>query len=285
MGTGELSGEGVILLGPGRDQRPQRSVGGKDAMVTVTVDAGRRENLGQAVQELQGREAQGGAAGEVGPWEEVEDLIGTVVDQVEAVEGEGRPSTIPDEPFEAFAVGGLDTDAGVKAEPATVIPAEHLLGVVGLQEAVTTEVAEHPTSHGVLEALQELVGEGGGFVEAKAGFRMRRILSRVTLHLLEEPVHDAEMIVKVRVQRRAETMEEADGSEGGGAWSCWTGLPESGLEGPKENMKDGAGGSGSVMKVGAQALGDGQDPLAHRDVGKDVVHQMGRGLGHALGVL
>jgi hypothetical protein len=31
------------------------------------------------------------------------------------------------------------------------------------------------------------VGEGGGFVEAGAGFRMRRILSRVTLNLLEEP--------------------------------------------------------------------------------------------------
>ena len=32
-------------------------------------------------------------------------------------------------------------------------------------------------------------------------------------------------------------------------------------------MKDGAGGPGSVVEVGAQALGDGQDPLAHRDIG------------------
>ena len=38
--TGSLSGEGVILLGPGRDQRPQRSVGGEDPVVAVTVDAG-----------------------------------------------------------------------------------------------------------------------------------------------------------------------------------------------------------------------------------------------------
>ena len=61
-------------------------------MVAVTVDAGRGEDLGQAVQELQGGETQGGAAGEVGRWEEVEDLVGTIADQVESVEGEGRPS-------------------------------------------------------------------------------------------------------------------------------------------------------------------------------------------------
>jgi len=47
--TGELSGEGVVLLGPGRDQGPQRCVGGENAVVAVTVDAGRGENLGQAV--------------------------------------------------------------------------------------------------------------------------------------------------------------------------------------------------------------------------------------------
>ncbi len=35
-------------------------------MVTVTVDAGRREDLGEAIQELQGRETEGGAAGGIG---------------------------------------------------------------------------------------------------------------------------------------------------------------------------------------------------------------------------
>jgi hypothetical protein len=54
--------------------------------------------------------------------------------------------------------------------------------------------------------------------------------------------------------------------------------------GPKENVKDGAGGSGPVMEEGPEAFGDGQHPLAHRDVGKDVIHQVGSGLGHALGV-
>ena len=51
--TGELSGEGVVLLGPGRDQRSERSVGREDPVVAVAMDAGRGEDLGQAVQELQ----------------------------------------------------------------------------------------------------------------------------------------------------------------------------------------------------------------------------------------
>jgi hypothetical protein len=102
-----------------------------------------------------------------------------------------------DEPLEAGAVGGLDTDAGVQAEPTAVIPGQHVLGVVGLQEAVAAEVPQHPFSHSVLEALQELVGEGGGFVEAEAGFWIGRILIRVILDPMEEPVHDAQMKMEV----------------------------------------------------------------------------------------
>ena len=55
--------------------------------------------------------------------------------------------------LEAFAVGGLKADAPIEAKTAAVIPAEHVLGVMGFQEAVAGEVSEHPFSHGVLEAL------------------------------------------------------------------------------------------------------------------------------------
>lgn len=37
-----------------------------------------------------------------------------------------------------------------------------------------------------------------------------RILSRVTLHLLEEPVHDAQVVVVVRIEARAEAMQETE---------------------------------------------------------------------------
>jgi hypothetical protein len=38
------------------------------------------------------------------------------------------------------------------------------------------------------------------------------------------------------------------------------------------------------MKEGPEAFGNGEHELAHRHVRNDVVHQVGGGLGHALGV-
>ena len=136
---GCVDGEGIVLPGLGRDQRPQRSVGGEGPMVPVAVDAGWGEDFGQPIQKLQSREAQGGAAGGVGLRQEVEDLVRAAADQVEPVEGKGGPGTIPDQALEADSVGGLDADVGVETEPTAVIPAEHVLGVVGLQEALAPE--------------------------------------------------------------------------------------------------------------------------------------------------
>jgi hypothetical protein len=79
-----------------------------------------------------------------------------------------------------------------------VLPGEHVFGVVGLQEAAAAKVAEDPGAKGVLETLQELVGEGGGFVETDLGFRIGWVSIRIILawtDRLEEPVHDAYMVV------------------------------------------------------------------------------------------
>lgn len=50
---GLRSGEDVVLVGPGRDERPQGSVGGEDAVVTVAVDAGRGKDGRETVEELE----------------------------------------------------------------------------------------------------------------------------------------------------------------------------------------------------------------------------------------
>jgi len=62
IGARELSGEGVVLLGPGCDPRPQGSVGSKDAVVAVTMNAGWREDRGQPVEKFESGEAERGAA-------------------------------------------------------------------------------------------------------------------------------------------------------------------------------------------------------------------------------
>ncbi len=48
-------------------------------------------------------------------------------------------------------------------------------------------------------------------------------------------------------------------------------------------MQHGTGGPGPEVEVGSQTLGEGEHKLSHRDVGEDVVHHMGGGLGHGAG--
>jgi hypothetical protein len=45
---------------------------------------------------------------------------------------------------------GLDADAGIETESAAVIPCEHVLGVMGLEQTVATAVTKHPGADGVL---------------------------------------------------------------------------------------------------------------------------------------
>ena len=61
-------------------------------------------------------------------------------------------------------------------------------------------MAEHSASDGVLEAFQELVGEGRGFVETEGFGLDSRILASITLDPLEEPVHYAQMEMVVRIE-------------------------------------------------------------------------------------
>jgi hypothetical protein len=46
-----------------------------------------------------------------------------------------------------------------------VIPGEHILGFVGLQDPLAPNVAKDPLSDRMLEALQEMGSKSGGFVE------------------------------------------------------------------------------------------------------------------------
>ena len=63
----DQDGGGVVLPGPCGDKGSQGGIGGEDAVVAVAVNAGRREEVGDAVEELGGGESEGGA----GLWDRV----------------------------------------------------------------------------------------------------------------------------------------------------------------------------------------------------------------------
>jgi hypothetical protein len=256
-------------------------------MVAVAVDPGWGKDGGQTVQKLQGRKPEGGAARWIGRGKDVEDLVGASADEVQPFQREGRPCTVADQAFEAGTVGGLNPDAAIQTEASAVFPAEHVQGVVGLQEALAAKMPEDPGTDRMLEAFPEFMGEGCSFVEAEVGGWFATwvpgLWIQIGLDPLKEPVHHAQVEMVVWVQRRAETMQEAHGADGGRIWSGGAGLPEGGLKSPEQDVQHGRGGPGPVVQEGPQAFGDREHPLAHGHVREDVIHHVGGGLGHVAG--
>ena len=67
------------------------------AVIAVAVDARGRDQRGQPLDQLQGRQAQLGAPIGLGLGEAIDELI--VADLLEPLQGEGRPSTIAQQPL------------------------------------------------------------------------------------------------------------------------------------------------------------------------------------------
>jgi len=61
-------------------------------------------------------------------------------------------------------------------------------------------------------------------------------------------------------------------------------LAQGGVQGAHENAQDAAKQLWIALQEVTDALGDGQDPLAHGNPGDYVVHQVGCGLYHSTGV-
>jgi len=117
-GTGGECGNGEVSSGPADEPR------------AGPVCLGGLPDLGlvEVVLVVMGKRLR---AGGVRHAETGEDLVGAADDQVASVEGEGWAGTIPNRVFEAGPVSSFYADAGVEAEPAAVVPGEHVLGLVG----------------------------------------------------------------------------------------------------------------------------------------------------------
>jgi hypothetical protein len=155
---------------------------------------------------------------------------------------------------------GLGRDEGSQGRIGSkdiVLPGQHVLGLMGFQQAVTAEVAEDPFSDGVLEVLHEFGAEGSGLVEVEARCRIGRVLIRILLDPLEEAVDHAQVVMEMRIETGAEAMEETDGPEGSGLWSRGAGFFEGSRQGPEQNAEHGACGPRPVMEEGPKTFGDG----------------------------
>jgi hypothetical protein len=155
-----------------------------------------RDEFGDGLKELEGREQQLGAAVDVRFRESVDQAAlgrgegGGRAECVQAFERERRASTVPDESLDARPVLGLDAHGGVDAEATRALPGQHAGGIDFVEESLTPEVAEDAFLDDRLHLSDAIRRQVIGLV--------KRDLTVVGL--AEDAIEDDEVVVGVDVE-------------------------------------------------------------------------------------
>ena len=210
------------------------------------------------------------------------DAAAPVTGYRESLERKRRPGAIPQQVFEALkiarhvAVDHRDADACVYRKPA-VLSGEHVGSRRSGEQASEPEPADHAVPHPL--------GERGqiGLHERSGGQERRRPVAG--WH--EDAIACTHVQVHVVVERRAEAVQEGDGSEsrvrgwegvGVNRYACRS--AQQPLDLSKKDLREGLDGRRPVGEKISQSLRHGDHPLPHGHRRDDVIGEMGGGLGH-----
>ena len=166
-----------------------------------------------------------------------------------------------------------DPDAGIDRKPA-VLPGEHVGGGRGVEESLHAEPPHDTTAY--------LLGEYGQMNLSDRPRRQER--RRLITGRHEDAIGDARMEMHVPVERRAEAVDEGDGTEpracGGGTREACRSAQES-LYSRDEDPRKGCDHALAVGEEAAQPLRHGDHPLAHGHWWDDMIDQVCGRLRHA----
>ena len=165
-------------------------------MVAVSMHSWGRNEFGEGLEELEGRQQQLGAAVDVGLGESVDQAAlgsgegGGRAECVQAFERERRASTVADESLDARPVFALDAHGSVDAEPARALPGQHTGGIELVEESLAPEVAQDPFLDDGLH-LSDVIGR-------QVMGLVKRDLTVVGL--AEDAIEDDEVVMRVDVE-------------------------------------------------------------------------------------
>ena len=177
------------------DGGAQGRVGCQHAVVAVAVGPRRRDECGEAVEQLQRGEAQRSGAAGTGWRCFVEQVLR--VKFVQPVQGERWPGAIAQQALTSGTVSGLDAHRGVDREAAAVFPCRHHLRVLCRQQAAPHEPAQQPPAHRLLH-LRDGVG-----IEVAGGMEDHSARGG-----LEHTVDDDTVKMQMRIEGRAEAVDD-----------------------------------------------------------------------------
>jgi hypothetical protein len=262
------------------DGGAQTGMGRQDTVIAVAVHAGRRHEGNEALQELERREDDLGAPVWGGFGKPIQKVRvgrgqgGDAGEGMKAFEGEGRAGTVAEEALEAGTVVTLDAHGSVDAEPTGSLPREHVTGVELVEQRVGAEVPKHAALNDALEPEPVFGLEERRLVEDD-------IISVPIVDSGEDAVEDDQVEVEMRVERRAEAVQEADSSELGVGGRTGTRATDGGADRAQEDPEDGACDVRVVMQEGTQALGEREDPLPRRKMRQHVIREVRGEFRHA----
>jgi hypothetical protein len=274
-------------LGPSR-RRGDASGGelrNQDPVVAVPMDAGRWNEPGQALEELEGSEAKHFAAVHIGLREPIHPASlrrGERLETgggVEPLQGERPARTVPNKPLKTRSVLGLDPDRCVDGKPAGPLPCAHIRRHGGVQEATAGEPAQDAKLHRAGQGLRvlslRLSGlEAGGLVEPDSPLDVAG----------DHAIEGQHVVVVVGIERTPKALGKGDGSElrvanrSQRARACVT---QRGPECPEEDTQHPTRHLVRLVQEGSEPLGYGEHPLPHGEVRDHLVGQVGRHLRHA----
>jgi hypothetical protein len=162
----------------------------------------------QAADEFQRREREAGLPVGGRLRQLVEDVL--VVDPLDAFQRERRAGAVAQQPFQTRAVVAFDAHRGVQGEAAVVLPGAHVLGIVRLEETASHEQTQDAAANGGLHSGDRRRVHRRGFEEGDG---------RIVLRPREDTVDDADVKMRVLIERGAEVMDEGDGADSG-RWAC-----------------------------------------------------------------
>lgn len=162
------------------------------------------------------------------------------VDLLEALQREGRASTVAQPSLQTGAILASNAHRRVRRE-AAMLPAEHVAGLLGLEQTAAGEPPQPPSAH--------LLGDRGHL--SRRQYRRLEEPELAVFAGIEQAVDDAAVQMDVTVQRGAEPMHEADGPEPRARRAGWNACANVGLDDPQKDVQDGTDGVGLAVQIPA----------------------------------